>query len=79
MTDRNTEIMRDAFRLLAAHEVPPDDADEGWWSVLAKDAAAMVAKWKGDKMAFYLADAIVSALSAKHADRKPGEQMKMEI
>lgn len=79
MTERNTEIMRDAFRLLSAHESPPDDADEGWWASLAQDAARMAAKWKGDEMAFFLADAIVSALSAKHVDRKPCEQTKMAI
>lgn len=79
MTEKNTEIMRDAFRLLAAHESPPDEMDELWWKALVKDASNMSAKWKDNRLAFHLADAIVNALSDEFARRNRVEQIQMVI
>jgi hypothetical protein len=63
MTDRNREIMRDAFRLLEAFEDVPCDYGLEYWERLGKAASDMYNKWHGDHVAKNLAIGIMDALT----------------
>lgn len=63
MTDRNTEIMRDAFRLLNAFEKVPDDDNIEYWQRLGEQAQAMYNRWNGDPIASKVAMGIIEGLT----------------
>ena len=78
MTEKNTEIMRDAFRLLAEFEKPPEPGDNSYWPNLMKKQHEMKMKWQGDPLAVYLSTAVCDALAAEQKRMYP-EQIKMTV
>lgn len=76
MTDRNTEIMRDAFRLLAEFENVPSDDDPVYWEMLANKASQMAHKWHQDPMAVNLAIGVINGLQDKYREKEKQHQMR---
>ena len=79
MTDRNTEIMRDAFRLLAEFENVPTDEDPVYWEMLANKAAQMARKWQQDPMAVNLAVGVIDGLQGHYKAKEKQHQMSFAI
>lgn len=77
MTDRNREIMRDAFRLLEAFENVPDDYGIEYWERLSKAAGEMYKRWNGDLVAMNLAIGIMEALTDIWHRKPKQEQTQM--
>lgn len=75
MTDRNTEIMRDAFRLLAEFENIPMDEDPVYWETLANKAAQMARKWQHDPIAVNLAVGVIDGLQGYYKASEKQHQM----
>ena len=78
MTEKNTEIMRDAFRLLAEFETPPEPGDSTYWSNLMKKQHEMKMKWQGDPLAVHMSTAVCDTLADVQKRMYP-EQMKMTV
>lgn len=79
MTEKNTEIMRDAFRLLAEFETVPDGEDETYWRRLVTACNNMHNRWNGDKLAFHMANGVLSTLQDKYNAAMKHEQQRMAI
>lgn len=79
MTDRNTEIMRDAFRLLAEFENVPTDEDPVYWEMLANKAAQFARKWQNDPIMVNLAIGVIDGLQAKYKAAEKQHQMQFAI
>lgn len=79
MTDRNTEIMRDAFRLLSAFETVPADEDPSYWDNLVTKGQLMVEKWDNDPLATNLALAIIETQEAKYKAMEKHQQMRCDV
>ncbi len=45
MTDMNTNMMREVFKLLSKYENPPVGLDEAWWAGLTRGAAEIYNKY----------------------------------
>ena len=78
MTEKNTEIMRDTFRLLAEFETLPEPGNNTYWPNLMKKQHEMKMKWHGDPLAVHMSTAVCDALADEQKRMYP-EQMKMTV
>ena len=79
MTDRNTEIMRDTFRLLAEFENVPTDEDPVYWEMLANKAAQLARKWQQDPIMVNLAIGVIDGLQGHYRAKEKQHQMQFAI
>ena len=79
MTDKNREIMRDAFRLLEAFENVPDDYGTEYWERLGRASSDMYNRWKGDPVAKNLAMGIIDALTDIWHAKPKYEQAMLKV
>lgn len=79
MTERNTEIMRDAFRLLAAFENIPEDEGLDYWRRLGEKAQMMYNRWDGDPIACKLALGIIEGLTDVWHKKNRGKEAPLTI
>lgn len=79
MTDKNIEIMRNAFRLLAEFETVPTDEDFAYWDSLAKKGYQMAKEWDNNPLAVNLAMAIIDSLQDKYKTMEKQHQMRFDV
>lgn len=79
MTDKNTEIMRDAFRLLSAFETVPAEEDSAYWGSLTKKGQQMAEKWGNDPIAVNLVLGIIDGLQDKYKAIEKHQQMRFDV
>lgn len=78
MTDKNTEIMRDLFRLLSEFESVPDEERPEYWKWLTFKANEMVRRWELDPLAVNLAIGLIDGLQEKYKRSTKTQQLRME-
>lgn len=78
MTDKNTEIMHDLFRILAEFESVPDEERPAYWMALVFKANEMVRRWELDPLAVNLAIGLIDGLQEKYKRATKTQQLRME-
>ena len=78
MTERNTEIMRDLFRLLSEFESVPEEEDLTYWNLLVLKANEMARRWELDPLAVNLAIGLMDGLQEKYKRTIKTQQLRME-
>ncbi len=78
MTEKNTEIMRDIFRLLSEFESIPEEERPAYWTSLTFKANEMVRRWSGDPLAVNLAVGLIDGLQEKYKRTTKTQQLRME-
>lgn len=78
MTEKNTEIMRDLFRLLSEFEMIPDEERPAYWQTLAFKANEMVRRWELDPLAVNLVIGLIDGLQEKYKRATKIQQLRIE-
>ena len=78
MTERNTEIMRDLFRLLSEFESVPEEENLTYWNLLVVKANEMARRWELDPLAVNLAVGLIDGLQEKYKRTTKTQQLRME-
>lgn len=78
MTEKNTEIMRDLFRLLSEFESVPEEERPAYWASLVFKANEMVRRWDLDPLAVNLVIGLIDGLQEKYRRTNKVQQLRME-
>jgi hypothetical protein len=78
MTEKNTEIMRDLFRLLSEFESVPEDENLTYWNLLIVKANEMARRWELDPLAVNLAIGLIDGLQEKYKRKPKIQQLRMD-
>lgn len=78
MTEKNTEIMRDLFRLLSEFETIPDEERPTYWQMLTFKANEMVRRWGSDPLAVNLVIGLIDGLQEKYKRATKTQQLRMD-
>lgn len=78
MTEKNTEIMRDLFRLLSEFESVPEDENLTYWNLLIVKANEMSRRWELDPLAVNLAIGLIDGLQEKYKRKPKIQQLRMD-
>lgn len=78
MTEKNTEIMRDLFRLLSEFESVPEDENLTYWNLLIVKANEMARRWELDPLAVNLAIGLIDGLQEKYKRQPKIQQLRMD-
>lgn len=79
MTEKNTEIMRDLFRLLSEFESVPEDENLTYWNLLIVKANEMARRWELDPLAVNLAIGLIDGLQGHYRASEKQHQMSFAI
>lgn len=78
MTEKNTEIMRDLFRLLSEFESVPEDENLTYWNLLIVKANEMARRWELDPLAVNLAIGLIDGLQEKYKRKPKIQQLRID-
>lgn len=79
MTEKNTEIMRDLFRLLSEFESVPEEENLTYWNLLVVKANEYARRWELDPLAVNLAIGLIDGLQEKYKRKTKRQQLCMDV
>lgn len=78
MTERNTEIMRDLFRLLNEFESVPDEERPAYWQMLTFKCNEIARRWDSDPLVINLLIGLIDGLQEKYKKATKTQQIRMD-